>query len=338
MQSTAHIQARHHISQIVLFWIILVTLLLHGCSTSPTTVYHVGIIGGVEAFAAIADGFKAGMADAGYIEGQNIIYDVHIANFDPVSQQDVIDQFIADQVDLIFAFPTEPAVAAKAATATSIPIVFSIAGIEGNDLVESVRQPGGNISGVRYPGPDLVVKRFEFLIELHPQIKHLFIPYDPTYPNGPPALEALRPVAKSHGVTLLETPVSSIEELQTALQERAAMADPGIDAVQILPEAITQSPDGWALISAFAQEQHVPLVGSMLASADIGGVFSYCVDFTEVGALAAPIADKILTGTPAGTIPLVSPEAHLRINYRMAQNLDLTVPTGLLNQADEIIR
>jgi putative ABC transport system substrate-binding protein len=201
-----------------------------------------------------------------------------------------------------------------------------------------VREPGGNITGVRYPGPDLVIKRFEILLKLAPQVKRLYMPYDPNYPSVPPTLDALRPVAASHGVTLVETPVTSVEELEAALQARAELEDMGIDAIQILPEAMMQSPAAWGAISKFAQEHKLPLVGSMLASADLGGIFSYCVDFYEVGVLAAPTADKVLKGTPPGTIPLLSPEPHLRINYKVVQGLGLTVSEGLLSQADEVIR
>ena len=110
-----------------------------------------------------------------------------------------------------------------------------------------------------------------------------------------------------------------------------------IDAIQILPERLTQTPAGWAVLSKFAKEHKLPLVGSMLFSADIGGVFSYCVDFFEVGTQTAPIADKVLKGTPAGTIALATPEARLRINYKVIQELGFNASEGLLSRADEII-
>jgi putative ABC transport system substrate-binding protein len=56
-----------------------------------------------------------------------------------------------------------------------------------------------------------------------------------------------------------------------------------------------------------------------------------------MGELAASLADKIFRGTPAGTIPVVTPEDHLRLNYKAAQELGLTVPEGLLSLATEII-
>ena len=67
-------------------------------------------------------------------------------------------------------------------------------------------------------------------------------------------------------------------------------------------------------------------------------IFSYICDGVESGGLAAIIADKILRGTPAGAISVVTPEAHLKINYKAVQELGLTVPESLLSRADEIIR
>lgn len=319
--------------------LVVVCLFLSGCGKETQKVYRVGIIGGVKSFADIGKGFKTKMSQLGYVEGKNIIYDTQINNLDLAEGKRIAEKFVKDEVDLIFAFPTEPSLAAKAATqGTDIPVVFAIAGIEGNDLVESVRHPGGYITGVRYPGPDLVVKRFEILIDLAPHIKRLYIPYDPNYPNGPPALKALRMAALSHDVKLVEVIVSSVEEIEADLQKRAKSADIGIDAIQILPEYLTQTPAGWGVLSKFAKEHRLPLVGSMLFSADIGGIFSYCVDFFEVGTQTAPIADKVLKGTPAGTIALATPEAHLRINYKLIQELGFNASEGLLSRADEIIR
>ena len=68
-----------------------------------------------------------------------------------------------------------------------------------------------------------------------------------------------------------------------------------------------------------------------------GAVLSATTDAVETGELAAPLVDKILKGTPAGTIPIVSPQPHIFINYKKAQELGLTVPQGLLKQASEII-
>ena len=68
----------------------------------------------------------------------------------------------------------------------------------------------------------------------------------------------------------------------------------------------------------------------------------YCfganVDTFESGREGAVLADKILKGAKAGTIPVTSSEIYLQINYKMLQQLGVSVSEGLLSQADEIIR
>jgi putative ABC transport system substrate-binding protein len=321
--------------------LVVVCMFLGGCGekAQKKKLYCVGIVSGVETFVNIADGFKTKMTELGYVEGENIVYDLQQLNADPVGEQRVAEKFVHDKVDLIFAFPTEPAVAAKAATqGTDIPVVFAMAGIEGNDLVESVAKPGGNITGVRYPGPELTVKRLDILHELVPQAKRILITYDPNYPTIPTALSQLRPAALSMGLTLVEDPVKNLEQLKASLQKKAASADIGIDAILIMPEVLTQSPDGWAIVSKFAAKHKLPIAGSAAFEADTGALFSYIPDLVEIGKLAAALADKIFKGTPAGTIMVVTPDSRLRLNYKLIQELGLKVSEGLLSRADEVIR
>ena len=79
-------------------------------------------------------------------------------------------------------------------------------------------------------------------------------------------------------------------------------------------------------------------MGTKILTEDYGTVFGLTTNNPDFGILAAPIADKILRGTQAGTIPVASPEPKIIINYKVAQELGLTVPESLLAVADEIIR
>lgn len=339
MKSNGDAQRIRTMGLITLILIVASSLFLSGCGAERSKVYRVGILSGIPPFATMGDGFKAGMAELGYVEGENIVYDVREINADPDEQRRVLKEFVDDEVDLIFAFATEAALDAKAATeGTDIPVVFAMANLEGVDLVGSIRQPGGNITGVRYPGPDLAIKRFEMLLEIAPQTKRLYLPYRENYPANHSALEVLHPAAAAAGVTLVEAPLSSADDLEADLQARAAADDIGIDAVLIMPDDITQSPPGWPMLSEFAAEHKIPIGGSASYEADTGAVFSYINDNIETGRLAAPLADKIFNGTPAGTIPVVTPESELRLNYKVAQELGLTVPEGMMSMAAEIIR
>jgi putative ABC transport system substrate-binding protein len=339
MQVKSPLKSRPVALKLFLMGVFVLSFLLSSCGENKPKQYRVGILCGVNAFAPVADSLKAEMAKLGYEEGKNIVYDLQLFNADPEGVKRAAKKFVADKVDLIFAITTDPAlVAKKAVQGTDIPVVFANASIEWNDLVESVRKPGGNITGVRFPGPDLVAKRLEILISLAPKAKRIFVTYDRNYPNIEGVLKVLRPAASSAGVKLVEVPVTNMEGIRADLQARGASDDIGVDAIAIMPEALSQSPPAWALITQFADKHGLPIAGAAPSTADRGAVFSYTPNILKLGKLAAPLADKVLRGTKAGTIPLVTPEAYLRLNYKKAKELGLTVPDNLLSLASEIIR
>ncbi len=323
----------------VLAVIILIFLALNSCGEKKEKVYRVGILSEVQAFTVIADGFKAGMTELGYIEGKNIHYHIQIANMNPEQERLAAKNFVKDNVDLIFAFPTEASIASKLAVqGTNIPVVFANANIEDTGLIDSLQQPGGNITGVRFPGVDNDVMRLRFLRRFAPQARRVLITYDPNYPTTQKAAEALRQEALSLGITLVEDYITSVKDLEDSLRKRSAMDDVGIDAVLIMPEFINHTPEGFDAIINFTNKHRLPLGGGAPFTANLGAIFTYHPDFFETGMLAATLIDKIFKGAPAGTIPVATPESHLRINYRALNELGIPVSDALLSRAKEIIR
>ena len=140
------------------------------------------------------------------------------------------------------------------------------------------------------------------------------------------------------GGTLLENPVSNVESIQADIERREAAGDIGVDAILMMPDDISQSTAGWSLINKFASRHRLPVSGAGAAMTDPGVVFRYGPDIPGVGRQAAPLADKILQGAPAGTIPVVSAESNLRVNYKLAKALELTLPESWLGMASEINR
>jgi putative tryptophan/tyrosine transport system substrate-binding protein len=340
MFSNRHSRNKMHPGWTLLVGIVLAALLLSGCASASTPrVYRVGILSGLDLFADIVDGFKAKMTELGYVEGKNIVYDLQKTNFEPDKEQQILKKFVDDKVDLIFVFPTEVAMAAKAAAqGSTVPVLFANAFIEGVDLVKSVREPGGNITGVRFPGPDIAAKRFEIFHELASQAKRMLIPYQRSYPSVPSQLEALRSVAASAGVTLVELPADNLAEVEADLQARAKSSDISFDAILCISEPLVTTPDALVILGKFSAGRKVPIGGCPIPKDGYGSLFMLVPDDVAVGKQAAPLADKILKGISAGTIPVVSPEPVLRFNYKQAQELGLTVPEGILKQANEIIK
>lgn len=338
----SHIKSKH--PMLVLTLLVMVCVFLSGCGEKQQEkVYRVGILSGLDPLVSIADSFKAKMTELGYIEGKNISYNIQKTNFEPDKEKQILKKFVDDNVDLIFAFPTEASLEAKAATqGTGIPVVFSFSITEGNNLVDSVQNPGGYITGVREPGSDVSAKRLEILHELVPQAKRVYITYNPNVPPVPPALNALREISLLMNITLVENPVTTVEEIKADLQARNKSGDIGIDAILMMGDPVTTSFPALEAIIKFANEHKVPVggLGRHSIREEWGGgiLFGYELELDDMGRLAAPLADKILKGITAGTIPVVTPEPHLQINYKVAQELGLNVSEGLLAMADEVIR
>lgn len=320
-------------------FVIAISMLVSGCGGPKPKVFRVGILSGLEFVADITDGFKEKMTELGYVEGENIIYDVQRTDFDMEAYKRILNKFVEDKVDLIVAFPTEATMEAKYATqGTNIPVLFTFALVEGMGIIDSVSAPGGNITGVRYPGPEIVLKRFEILLDLVPQAKRIWLPYQKDYPIVAPQLEALYPAAEKAGITLIEAPANNAEELQAIIDELEKSGDIEMDAILFLVEPLVTVPEAFMVVSQYAYKHNVPLGGVYLPLDTNQSIFGLNVNSYAIGKDAAPLADKILKGTQAGTIPVISAENFLQIDVNAAKSFGITIPDGLLLQANEVIR
>ncbi len=332
-------QIKHGLHYMFAVLLVLVWMISGGCAEKKQKVYHVGILSGLDFFASTADGFKEKMTELGYIEGNNIIYDLQNKEFDIAVYKTVLNKFVADKVDLIFVFPTEATQEAKIATkGTDIPVVFGSVFIEDTGIVDSVRQPGGNMTGVRWAGPDIAVQHFEIMHEMMPNAMRMFIPYLKGYPIVKSQLEALRLAFAAEGLTMVELPASNAAELEAEFKMKAESANSKTDAILMLAEPLCVSPDPFKVIGKFADERNIPVGGSLISIEGYESVFGLIPQNIPVGRQAAYLADKVLRGTQAGTIPVVTAECFLQINFKAAKKLGITVPEGLLSRANEIIR
>jgi putative tryptophan/tyrosine transport system substrate-binding protein len=310
--------------------------LLGGCDAGEK-VYHVGILSGVNTYLDAVDGFRAKMASCGFVEGQNIFYDIRTVNADPAAERRAAEQFVANRVDLIFAFPTNPAKEAiSAAQGKNIPVIFAFATTEDTGLVRSIRDPGADLTGVRIPGADLAVKRLELMQEMVPSLKRLWITYDKNYPTSKGVLNALRRAASANGVTLVEVAVSKVEEIEADLKARSASGKVGMDAILIMPDLLSQSPRGFQAIRSFAAQHRIPVAGNATIQTGQGALFSYAPDIVETGDFAARLAAKMLHRPHS--MPVITPEPQLFIDYRQAKTLGVSVNDGLLKMATRVLQ
>jgi len=323
----------------VLLFIILVALTISGCGGSAESkTYRVGLLSGVDTFNAAFEGFKAQMTELGYVEGENISYDFQAAGGDSEKMAQFAQQFVADEVDLIVTTTTGAAKAAQAATAgTDIPVIFTIIQDPvGVGLVESLRNPGANMTGVARPPVEYLGKRVEILKQMAPDAATLWIIYDPDYSTAASSVPAVQAGAASMGVTLIETHVKSTDDMNAELQKRAAMEELGVDAIQMMPDPINSNSSEAAI--DFANQQGIPVVGHTLGQAEYGALFTYADSSGAAGRKAASLADQIFKGTNAGDLPVEVSDLSLTINMKAANGIGITVPDDVLSNANNIIR
>jgi len=147
-------------------------------------------------------GFRQGLKDAGYVEGENVTIEYRWAEgrFDRLPA--LAAELVRRQVVVIVAANTASALAAKAVT-TTIPIAFNVAEDPVKlGLVASLARPGGNLTGANSFIGELAAKRLEHLRELLPGVTRVTALVNPTGPTAETALRDIEPAARAMGMQI----------------------------------------------------------------------------------------------------------------------------------------
>lgn len=292
--------------------------------------FKVGILNPIELFNPSVEGFKAGMAALGYVEGQNVtyVYDGPVGNFDE-GLKSYAATLVEQKVDLIFAITTPGTLAAKE-VASTIPIVFTlVTDPVGAGFAESWAHPGGNLTGVSDANPDS--RRLQLLKQVLPDMKRVYLPLDTDIQAVQSALADVQSVVDELGIELVLREVHTPDEVRQAMSE----IPDGVDAVIVLPDVTTNEfADEFA---AATMARGIPFSTPTIPHTE-NVLLSYGVDFYPAGEQAARLAVQVLRGTKPGDLPVESLEFALMVNLEAAQALGVTVPDAILLRADTIIR
>jgi putative ABC transport system substrate-binding protein len=283
---------------------------------------------------AVMGQFYSGLAQAGFVEGQNLRMEYRWAEGRYDRLPTLADELVALRPTMIVATGGNvAALAAKAATST-IPIVFAAGGdpIKGG-LVASLNRPGGNVTGVSLFIAELAAKRLEFLREIVPKSTAIGVLVNPNNPTGVAEAQDVEARATALGLSVALFNVRGASELE---QTFAAVAKGKIQAVLVTNDPfLIDLKDQLVQIAAASA---LPVVYFTRDFVEAGGLMSYGASIGDGYHKVGIYAGQILMGARPADLPVQQPtKFELVINLRAAKALGLEIPPTLLARADEVI-
>jgi putative ABC transport system substrate-binding protein len=238
-------------------------------------------------------------------------------------------ELLALKVEVMFAFQTPAAVAAKQAV-REVPVVFLAADPVGSGLVESLAHPGGNMTGVSAAISELGAKNLELIRELLPPAQRVAVlgnsddPFHQTFLDQ--ILAAAKPLKIEIRAVMLQSAIrlgSDVTDLFEKWHAEAVLVQPSI-AMQPIAE--------------LALKFRIPAVSPNPSFVTVGGLISYSADYGMVPRRCAALVAEILKGSKPENRPVELPTKFwLALNLKTARQLDLEVSQTMLARADQLI-
>jgi putative tryptophan/tyrosine transport system substrate-binding protein len=280
-------------------------------------------------------GFRQGLKDIGYVEGENVAIEYRYAD----NQLDRLPGLAADlvrrQVAVIAAMGGPTSAFAASAATTALPIVFVV----GDDpvrlgLVDSLARPGRNLTGINFFIVELAAKRLELLRELVPKADRVAVLVDPT--NATTAESTLKDIEGAARAVGLQTQVFNVTTSREIDAAFATLMREPIDMLFVPAGAFFA--DRRVQLVLLATRHAIPAIYPFRGFAEAGGLMSYGASLTDAYRQLGVYAGRILKGAKPAELPVAqSTKFELVINAQAARVLGITVPPSLLARADEVI-
>jgi putative ABC transport system substrate-binding protein len=276
--------------------------------------------------------FRAGLAEAGYVDGQNILIEERLHG----SAVEHADEFAREFVELkckVIMAGTPYAIRAATKATSTIPIV----GVDlesdpvASGLVKSVARPGGNFTGFFLDIPDLGGKQIELLMEAIRQVSRIAVVWDESI--GKVQFHAAESAPRPPGVELLSLPIRRLEDFTTAFESAVQARAQGLILLSS-PMIFLQR----AKIASMALEARMPTISLFTAYPTVGGLMAYGPNFPLLYRQAAGYVGRILVGANPGELPIQRPTTfELVINLKTAKALGIDMAPTLVARADQVI-
>jgi ABC-type uncharacterized transport system substrate-binding protein len=285
-------------------------------------------------YAPFAAAFRAGLQEAGFVEGHNVAIEYRWAG----GQYDRLPTLATDLVrrpviEIVATGATPAVLAAKAAT-TTIPIIFTTGGDPvGLGLVASLNRPGGNVTGISFLVAQTGSKRLELLRQIAPSAMSVGFLVNPNNPN---ADNESADTLKAAGVLGRQVQIANASSESDIGAAFATFVQRRVNAIIVSADAIFV--DRGDQLVALAARHALPAIYSVSELVAAGGLMSYGASQADAYRQVGVYAGRILNGEKPADLPVVQPtKFELIINLKTAKTLGLAVPDSLLVQATEVI-
>jgi putative ABC transport system substrate-binding protein len=288
-------------------------------------VEHPALQGGLE-------GILAALEEAGFVEGENLVFEIQNAQGDVANAHNIAEKFVADKVDLIIGHTTPSAQAAvQVAEGTDIPVVFfGISDPLGAGLVESVEEPSGtNVTGEWGPIP--VEELFELYAEIKPDMERVGVLYNASEANSVSIVERSKKIADEKGYEWVEVTVASSADVKTAAESLVGKVD-----TIVIPQdnTVVSALDAVLKVS---QDNKIPVFPMSPPEVEAGAVATLASDNFNDGVITGELVVRILLGEDPGTITPITPTKYnVYVNLDAAEKMGVTIPQSVLDRAVEI--
>jgi putative ABC transport system substrate-binding protein len=279
------------------------------------------------------DGFRRGLREFGYVEGENIAIEARSPDRSGDRLAEQIEELARLKVKIILKGGVPATLAAKRA-ALPIPVVFIMADPVGSGVVASLAHPGGNMTGQSLAIEEQFGgKWLELLKEAAPSLSRVGYLWNPANHSSASSWKTMQGLAPTLGLTLQSVELRDAKGIDEGF---AAIIRDHAEGVIVDSDPVNGT--NQTRIVEFAAANRLPTIYVWRRYVDSGGLMSYGPSFYELWRRAATYVDKILKGAKPADLPVEQPtKFELVVNLTTARSLGLTIPQSILWRADEVI-
>ena len=276
--------------------------------------------------------FREGLKEAGFVEGRNVLIELHAAN-DQIDRLQTLTTDAIRRPASVIVGNTTAALAAKANT-TAIPVVFATGSDPIRDgLVTSLSRPGGNVTGVIFISGTVGTKRLELLRQSVPKATTIALLVQTNNVEAEAERKEVQAAAQSLGLQIITAEVDNDQDMDAAF---ATFVQRGAGALYVGAGPFLFARRARILI--MADRHAIPAMHTQREAVVAGGLMSYGGNQPDAYRQAGLYAGRILKGEKPGDLPVIqSSKFEFVINLKTAKALGLEFHPQFLATADEVI-